>query len=94
MNFIGWITILVLLVAGKRFLNQKTGFTEYFNQASYPVYILHQSILVALAYYVVKISDILFVQAVSVCIGSFILTVLVYHLIKLIPVVRKLTGIK
>lgn len=93
-NFIGWITILVLLVAGKRFLNQKTGFTEYFNQASYPVYILHQSILVALAYYVVKISDVLFVQAVSVCIGSFILTVLVYHLIKLIPIVRKLVGIK
>ena len=92
--FIGWISILVLLVIGKRFLDKKTGFTDYFNQASYPVYILHQSILVALAYYVVQISDVLFVQVFCVCIGSFLLTVLAYHLIKLIPVVRKIIGIK
>ena len=93
-NFIGWISILILLVIGKRFLDKKTGFTDYFNQASYPVYILHQSILVALAYYVVQISDVLFVQVFCVCIGSFLLTVLAYHLIKLIPVVRKIIGIK
>lgn len=93
-NFIGWISILVLLVAAKTFLNKRTGFTEYFNQASYPIYILHQSILVALAYYVVQISDVLFVQVFCICMGSFLLTVLAYHLIKLIPVVRKMIGIK
>lgn len=93
-NFIGWISILVLLVIGKRFLNKRTGFTEYFNQASYPIYILHQSILVALAYYVVQISDVLLVQVFCICIGSFLLTVLAYHLIKLIPIVRKIIGIK
>lgn len=93
-NFIGWITILVLLVAAKRFLNKRTGFTKYFNHASYPIYILHQSILVALAYYVVQISDVLLMQVFCICIGSFLLTVLAYHLIKLIPVVRKMVGIK
>lgn len=86
--------VLVLLVAAKTFLNKRTGFTEYFNQASYPIYILHQSILVALAYYVVQISDVLFVQVFCICMGSFLLTVLAYHLIKLIPVVRKMIGIK
>lgn len=93
-NFIGWISILVLLVVGKRFLNKRTGFTEYFNQASYPIYILHQSILVALAYYVLQISDVLLVQVSCICIGSFILTVLSNHLIRLIPVVRKMIGIR
>lgn len=93
-NFIGWISILVLLVVTKRFLNKRTGFTEYFNQASYPIYILHQSILVALAYYVLQASDVLFVQVFCICIGSFLLTVLAYHLIKLIPVVKKMIGIK
>lgn len=93
-NFIGWISILVLLVVAKRFLNKRTGFTEYFNQASYPIYILHQSILVALAYYVLQASDVLLVQVFCVCIGSFLLTVLAYHLIKLIPVVKKMIGIK
>lgn len=93
-NFIGWISILVLLVVAKRFLNKRTGFTQYFNQASYPIYILHQSILVALAYYVLQASDVLFVQVFCICIGSFLLTVLAYHLIKLIPVVKKMIGIK
>lgn len=93
-NFIGWISIMVLLVAGKKFLNTSTGFTKYFNQASYPVYILHQTILIALAYYVVQISDILLVQVFCICIGSFLLTVSAYHLIRLIPVVRKMFGVK
>ena len=93
-NFIGWISILVLLVAGKRFLNERTSFTAYFNRASYPIYILHQSILVALAYYVVQISDVLLVQIFCICIGSFLLTVLAYHLIRVIPVVRKMIGIR
>ncbi|MDE5590469.1 MAG: acyltransferase [Acetatifactor sp.] len=92
-NFIGWISILVILVAGKKYLNRRTGFTEYFNQASYPIYILHQSVLVALAYYVVQASNILLIQVLCICVGSFVLTVSAYHLIKLIPVVRKLVGI-
>ena len=80
-NFIGWISILVLLVIGRKFFNKRTKFTEYFNKASYPIYILHQSILVVLAYYVVEITDILIVQMFCICVGSFLLTILVYHLI-------------
>lgn len=93
-NFVGWISILVLLVAGKRFLNSGTGFTEYFNQASYPIYILHQSILVTLAYYILQANIILLVQVSCICIGSFLLTVAAYHLISRIPIVRKLIGMK
>ena len=86
-NFIGWISILTLLVTGKKKLNQKTNFTEYFNHASYPIYILHQSILVALAYYVVQMCDNILMQIFCICIGSFILTVLAYHIIRRIQVV-------
>lgn len=92
-NFIGWISILVLLVVGKKFFNKRTGFTGYFNRASYPIYILHQSVLVALAYYIVQLSDILLVQVFGICIGSFVLTVLAYHVIRLVPGVRKMIGI-
>lgn len=93
-NYIGWNSILVLLVLGKKYLNRKTRFTVYFNGASYPVYILHQSILVAVAYYVVRMWDNLPMQAAAVCIGSFVLTVAAYHLIRMIPFVRKIVGIK
>lgn len=93
-NFIGWISILVFLIAGNRFLDKQTGFTKYFNKASYPIYILHQSVLVVLAYYIMLLSDDLPVQVFGVCIGSFLLTVFAYELLRRIPVVRKMVGIK
>jgi len=93
-NFVGWISILVLLILGKKNFNKRTGFTEYFNQASYPVYILHQSILVALAYYVAQISENFFVQVTGILVGSFLLTLAGYHLIRRIPFIRKIVGIK
>lgn len=93
-NFIGWISILALLLAGKKKLNRKTGFTEYFNKASYPIYILHQTILIVLAYYFVQLSNNTLMQALCICIGSFLLTVLAYHVIKLVPFIRKGVGIK
>lgn len=91
-NFIGWISILVIIVFGRKYLNRKTGLTDYLNRASYPIYILHQSILVALAYYVVQLCSATVVQAVVICVGSFALTVLAYHVMKGIPVVRIMIG--
>lgn len=93
-NFIGWNWIVVLLVLGKKYWNKKTKFTDYFNRASYPIYILHQSILVALAYYILKLCHNIIGQVVMICAGSFVLTVLGYHMIRKIPVVRKMIGIK
>jgi peptidoglycan/LPS O-acetylase OafA/YrhL len=93
-NYMGWNTILVLLVFGKKYLNRQTRFTRYFNKASYPIYILHQSILVVIAYYIVQKSDNMVVQVLGIGIGSFVLTVLAYHIIKIIPFVRKLVGIR
>ncbi len=91
-SYIGWNTILVLLVYGKRFLNKKTKFMEFARHASYPVYILHQSILVALAYYIVRLCNNIAVQAVLTCIGSLLLTIMAYYILRKIPVVRKITG--
>lgn len=93
-HLIGWNSILVLLILARKFLNNSNGFTVYFNQASYPVYILHQSVLVALAYYVVKNITGIFLQVVCIWTGSFGLTILAYHLIRKIPLVRNLVGIK
>lgn len=93
-NLVGWLGVLVWLVFGKKFLNSETKITGYFAKASFPVYILHQSILVALAYYVVKAWDNMLLQVVVIMLGSFGLTVLCYWVIRHIPYVRNLFGIK
>lgn len=92
-NYVGWTSILVFIVFGKRCLNKKTKFTEYFNGASYPIYILHQSILVALAYYVLQICTVFPLQPIIIATSSFALTVLAYHIIKLVPILRTIIGL-
>ncbi len=91
-NFIGWCSILVILVYGKRFWNRKTRVTGYFNHASYPLYLLHQSVLVAFAYGTMRLCDSLPMQAFCICTGSFLLTVLAYHLLRGVPVLGTLIG--
>lgn len=92
-NLVGWFGVLVWLVLGKRFWNRETKVTKYFAKASFPVYILHQSILVALAYYVVKAWDNMLLQAAVIMLGSLCLTVLCYQMVRYIPVIRNLFGI-
>lgn len=76
----------------KRFLNKKTKLMEFARRASYPVYILHQSILVALAYYIASIFNNIIVQAAVICMGSLILTIMAYYIINKIPVARKIIA--
>lgn len=93
-NFIGWNWILVLLVLGRKYWNKRTKFTDYFNKASYPIYILHQSVLVALAYYILPLCHNIVGQVCLICMGSFVITMLGYSIVRRIPIVRKMIGIQ
>lgn len=92
-NVVGWFGILSLLMLGKEYLNKETAVTKYLKGASFPVYVIHQSVLVALGYYVLKGVDSLLLQAGIIIAGSFVVTVLCYEIIRRIPVIRKLIGI-
>ena len=92
-NFTAWIGTLALLSLGQKYLDRNTGFTRYFNAASYPVYILHQSILVAVAYYAVTYVNGLILQITIIMMGSFLMTIACYEIINKIPFIRNLLGI-
>lgn len=89
-NWIGWTTILVLLVCGRKYLNHRGRFTEYWNRASYPIYILHQTILVAASYYIVRACEGTAVRVACIWAGSFVLTVAAYWLGRILCLVFKL----
>lgn len=93
-NFLGWLTVLVLLALGRKFLDRRMWVTGYLNQASYPIYLLHQTILVAVAYGAVQKVEGVAWQAFAVCSGSFVLTVAVYHGVRLVPGIRALAGVR
>jgi glucan biosynthesis protein C len=53
-GFVPWFFILALLAYGRRFLNFTNRFLKYFAEGAYPIYILHQTILVAIGFFVVQ----------------------------------------
>ena len=57
-NFIkavnSWLWILTLLLFGKKLLNTDSKFLPLLNESVYPVYILHQTIIICLGYFVVQ----------------------------------------
>ncbi len=80
-NLIGWISVLSVLVLGKRFWNRRTRFTDFVNRFSYPIYLLHLPVLVAVAYHTVKRVHGVTAQMLVIWGGSLILTVLICFLL-------------
>jgi len=94
-GFVPWFVILALLAYGKRLLNFTNRFLSYFAEASYPIYILHQTVIVILGYYVVQSGLALPAKYVVIVTGSFALCVLVYDLlVRRNNVTRFLFGMK
>lgn len=93
-NFVGWIGICSCMILGKLFLNKETKLTSYFKKASFPVYILHQTILVIIGYYTLLNFNNIYIQLSIIIFGSFILTITLYEIISRIPILKKIVGIK
>ncbi len=89
----GWTGVLALMGAGRHLLDSTNYFTTYLSTASYPVYILHQAILVVTAYYVLMFAIPPALQFAAIVIVSLPLTFACYEIIRRIPVVRTLFGI-
>lgn len=90
-----WSTILAILGYAKKHLNYSNAFLAYFNQAVFPYYILHQTIIVTLGYYIVQWSLPLFLKLIVLASSSFILIASTYHfLIRPFILTRFLFGMK
>lgn len=75
-----WMVFTFLALA-YRFLNFNNGFIRYFNTAIFPLYIVHQTIIVGLLYFTIK-RDFGFAASFAiVLIGTVLLSILAYHLI-------------
>ena len=89
-----WFCILAFLGLAKKYLNFSNKITEYLSESSFSIYVFHQSVLIAVAYYVFKITDVVFLQVVITfiitCIGTFVC----YEIAKRIYITRLMFGIK
>jgi hypothetical protein len=88
-----WLWVFTAIGYGKRYLNKKHHALTYLNTAVYPFYILHQTVIVVIAYYVVKTSDSVFLKYSFIVITSFLVSMCIYHLfIRPFGLIRFLFG--
>lgn len=93
-RMVTWFGILAILGLGRRYLDKSNRLTDYLSAAAFSLYYFHQSILVILAYFVLKSIETSWLQFVVIMSGSFVLTLLCYELLRKLKLTSYLFGIK
>lgn len=92
---VGWTTMLAIMGYAQTYLNASKPGLKKLNEAVYPFYILHQTVIVVVAYYVVQWEASIWTKLPVLLISSLIIIVAVYRLL-IYPfnAVRILFGMK
>ncbi|WP_430408488.1 acyltransferase family protein [Kordia sp.] len=92
---VGWTFVITLLGYAQIWFNKKSTLVQKLNEAIYPFYILHQTILVVFAYYIIQLDANIAVKIILLLITSFPVIVLIYrYLIYPFTLMRVLFGMK
>lgn len=76
-----WAWLLTLVAAGRRLFNFRNSLLEYANDGSYPFYILHQTVLVAIALGIVELNVPWPAKYCLLLVGTLGITALIYELL-------------
>lgn len=94
-TFNAWFWVVALLGYGARYLNGTNRWYRYANEASYPFYILHQTVIVAIGYFVIAWSVGLWTKFFLICLLSFAATLFLYEIcVRRANMTRFLFGMK
>jgi hypothetical protein len=91
----GWCMSLVVMFLGMRYLNFTNSTLAYWQQAILPFFVLHQPVIILLAYFVVQWPAALAAKLLVVILGSFLVTLGIYEFtIRRVGVLRLFFGMK
>lgn len=89
-----WFWVVTLLGIGRRYLNFNNRVLQYAGETSYPFYILHQTVVVAIGFYVVGWNISIMEKFLIISTTSLVATIVLCDLLVRINVVRFLFGLK
>ncbi len=93
--FASWCMVLTLIGFAIQYLNRRTPFLVYSNEAVLPFYILHQTVLLSVGYFVVQWSVPELLKWVVILLASFGLIMGIYeYLVRHFNLMRFLFGMK
>ena len=90
----GWLVIVGALGMGRRYLDRSSRTLAYLAEGSYPIYILHQTVIVILAFYVVRMKTGWVLEWLVLLAGSVVLTFLAYEGVRRLRWLRPLFGMR
>jgi peptidoglycan/LPS O-acetylase OafA/YrhL len=91
----GWFIVIAFLGYAKLFLKTSNSFLRYNAQASYPIYILHQTVIVIFGYFMLQWSIGILPKYVTILLGSIVVSYVIYDLlIKRFNLTRFLFGMR
>ncbi|MCC6288585.1 MAG: acyltransferase family protein [Chitinophagaceae bacterium] len=90
-----WMWMFAAIGYGKQYLNKRHSVLIYINQAVYPFYILHQTIIVIVVFYIVKWQEAVLTKYLFTALVSLFFSIAIYHLlIRPYKLTRFLFGMK
>lgn len=90
-----WCWLLAILGLGSQFLNRNNRFLSYAHEAVLPFYILHQTIIISIGFYMVQWNTGVGIKYLTISTTSFIAIMLIYELlVRRIGAFRFLFGMR
>ncbi len=90
-----WAFLIAFCGFARRHLRFSNGFLKYANEAVLPFYILHQTIILTVGYYVLRLDTSLWLEYLIIATVSFIVIMALYELlVRRINLLRFLFGLK
>lgn len=94
-NLIMWLGMLGIIGMGKHYLEFKNKATIYLSSVSFPIYIFHIVWINMFTYYIIKwIPNQIAIQVILIMVLSFIMTIINIEVIRRIPLIKTLFGMK
>ncbi len=76
--FLSWFTVITVIAYGQHYLNKPHAWLKYFNEGLYPFYILHQTVIIAIGYYICQLDWSIAAKFFSISILTLISCVIIY----------------
>ncbi len=93
--FVGWFTVITIIAFGQHYLNRPHPWLKYFNEGLYPFYILHQTVIIAIGYYICQLGWSIALKFWTVSALTLLSCLLIYLLIvRPFGITRLLFGLK
>jgi len=89
-----WCFLASILGLAGRFLNRSNRFLTYANEAVLPFYILHQTVIISVGYYVIPWATGVGVKYLVISMTSFAIIMAIYEAIRRVNLLRFLFGMR